>query len=124
MNMFEEAEALHGMLNMCSMTQSELAAKMGVSQSYVANKLRLLNLSSKSRELILASRLTERHARALLRIKDEALLHTVIKKIRDMRLNVSESEALIDNAIVNELPRSIKELGARVSVERLEDIIT
>jgi len=99
MNMFEEARALRGMINMCSLTQSEIARKMGVSQSYVANKIRLLNFSDEMQNLIISSNLSERHARILLKLKDDESLKLAIEKITSMNLNVAASEALIDGLI-------------------------
>lgn len=99
MNMFEEARALRGMISMCSLTQSEIAKKMGVSQSYVANKIRLLNFSDEMQNLIIASNLSERHARMLLKLKDDESLKLAIKKITAMNLNVAASEVLIDGLI-------------------------
>ena len=73
MNMFEEASALEGTIKMCKLTQSDIAKKLGVSQSYIANKLRLLSFSESMKAEILSSGLTERHARAVLRLKGEEL---------------------------------------------------
>ncbi len=99
MNMFEEARALRGMISMCSLTQSEIAKKMGVSQSYVANKIRLLNFSDEVQNLIITSNLSERHARMLLKIKDDESIKLAIEKITSMNLNVAASEVLIDGLI-------------------------
>ena len=52
MEMFEEARAMSGTLKLCNITQKELAERMGVSQSYVANKLRLLSLAPHLEKLI------------------------------------------------------------------------
>ena len=81
MTMFEEAKSLYGMMKMRKMTQSETAKMLGVSQSYVANKLRLLQLDQKMQDRICESGLSERHARVLLRIKDEGLRREVLDKI-------------------------------------------
>ena len=70
MNMFEEARTISGMIQMLGMTQSEVAKKLGTSQSYVGNKVRLLNLSEGIQKKILDLGLSERHARALLRLDD------------------------------------------------------
>ena len=99
MNMFDEARAIEGLRGMKKMTQSEIAKMMGTSQSYVANKLRLLSLSPRMQEKILELGLTERHARALLRIKNEDEQLKFAEKIAKMRLPVAASEALIDAEI-------------------------
>lgn len=96
MNMFEEARTVYGMLRILGGTQEEAAKRLGVSQSYVANKLRLLKFSQPIQDLIVESLLSERHARALLRLADETALRNVILRIRDEHLSVAETEALVD----------------------------
>ena len=107
MNMFEKAEAIRQMMEMCSLTQDDMAKKLGVSQSYVANKLRLLKLEGDEREKILASSLTERHARALLRIRDKSSRGKALEKIIERHMTVSESEAIADYFHADELPAKI-----------------
>lgn len=123
MNMFEEARALSGMLTMCSLTQSEIAKKMGVSQSYVANKVRLLNFSEEVQQEILQAQLTERHARVLLKLKDDALIREAIEKIKAMRLSVAQTEALVDNMTVFNMAKNLGGLSAHESICAFEDII-
>ena len=124
MNMFEEARALRGMISMCALTQSEIAKRMGVSQSYVANKIRLLNFSEYIQMLILDASLTERHARVLLKIKNEKLQRTAIEKIKAMKLNVAASEVLIDNMVLDEKSSCMKSLSGIEQVQKFEDIIS
>lgn len=124
MNMFEEARAMRTMIDMRSLTQSELARRMGVSQSYVANKLRLLGFSDELQALILKCGLSERHARAVLKLKDEGSRADIIEKIRTMRLSVAAAEVLIDNAIVDEMPKTLANFCARDRLERFEEIIS
>ena len=121
MNMFEEARALRGMISMCSLTQSEIAKKMGVSQSYVANKIRLLNFSDEIQKLIIASNLSERHARMLLKIKDDESIKVAIEKIKAMNLNVAASEALIDGFIYTNEAQAPKGNDAKESVIGFEE---
>lgn len=121
MNMFEEARALRGMISMCSLTQSEIAKKMGVSQSYVANKIRLLNFSDEVQNLIIASNLSERHARMLLKIKDDESIKVAIEKIKAMNLNVAASEALIDGLIYTNEAQAPKGNDAKESVIGFEE---
>ena len=68
LNMFEEAAAIASLLKLSEMTQDQCARRLSVSQSYIANKLRLLRLSEDEKGLILENGLTERHGRALLRL--------------------------------------------------------
>lgn len=96
MNMFEEASALAGTIKMRKISQSDMAKMLGVSQSYVANKLRLLSFSDSMRAAILDAGLTERHARAILRLRDEEKRQNVIKTVIERKLNVAKTEALVD----------------------------
>ena len=71
LSFFEEAEGYYNLINEHGFTQEELARRMGKTQSAVANKLRLLKISPAIRRRLAESTLSERHARALLRIHDE-----------------------------------------------------
>ena len=84
------------------MTQEEIADRMSLSQSAVANKLRLLRLSGEEQQAIRQSGLTERHARALLRISDETERAALIATIAAQKFNVSATEQLIDNHLKGE----------------------
>ncbi len=96
MNMFDEALSISGMMKMRGFTQSQMAKTLGVSQSYVANKLRLLRHTDAHKKRILELGLSERHARALLRLEDEGVRDIALEKIGERGFNVAESEALID----------------------------
>ncbi len=123
MNMFEEARAISGMLAMKNMTQSEIARLFGTSQSYIANKIRLLKLSDKAQEKILKENLSERHARALLRLSDEDSILKTIEKIKTMKLSVSATEALIDTQIEKELPAMLEFESPANGIARFEEIL-
>ena len=123
MNMFDEARAISGMLNMRKMTQSEIAKMLGVSQSYVANKLRLLGFSERTEREIISAKLSERHARALLRLKSEESRLRAIDEITAMRLSVAASEVLIDEIALGEMSRSIAQTCGADSVLRFECVI-
>lgn len=123
MNMFEQARALRGMINMCSLTQNQIAKQMGVSQSYIANKMRLLNFSSYVEMLIVDAKLTERHARLLLKIKSEDGQVAAIEKIRAMRLSVAASEVMIDNMLLEAMPHKLEAFSPRERLNRFEDFI-
>ena len=112
------------MIDMCSLTQSEIAKKMGVSQSYVANKLRLLNFSDYLQLLILDAKLTERHARLLLRLKGEAEIKAAIEKIKLMKLSVAASEALVDSMMLDGMAKNISKNSTRDSIIHFERLIS
>ncbi len=123
MNMFEEAQALHTMMKMCRITQRELAARLGTSQSYVANKLRLLSLPDSVRALILERGLCERHARAILRLKSEEQLCEAVMKISAMRLTAQEAEALAEEMDIKERIKKIRPHTERESIELFMEIL-
>jgi ParB family chromosome partitioning protein len=79
------------------LTQEDLAGKIGKKQSTIANKLRILKLPESIKDKLIANDLTERHGRALLKIKDEEILEEVVYKIIEKNLNVKDTERLIDS---------------------------
>ncbi len=99
LSFIEEAEAYRNLLYRHGLTQEELAVRLGKNQSSVANKIRLLKLSSPVRELIRTNGLSERHARALLKLDNEEKQIEALGKICDEALNVKQSEELIENML-------------------------
>ena len=108
LNIFEQAQAIETLIDTYNLTQEEIARKLSNSQSFVANKLRLLRLSKAEREIILKNNLTERHARALLRVYDPTIREKLLQTIVDEGLNVGKSEELIDLTLSKETNRVIK----------------
>lgn len=92
----EEAEAYNNLLASSSITQDELATKLGKSQSTIANKLRLLKLTQPVKKKLAENALTERHARALLKISDESLQLKVLDLVCEKGLNVKKTEDLVE----------------------------
>lgn len=82
-------------------SQEMLAKKLGKSQSAIANKLRLLNLSDEVQEALLENKISERHARSLLRIKDKRLQNDLLEKIIKERLTVRRTDEEIINMLSN-----------------------
>lgn len=98
LSVVEEAEAYKKLLEIGDTTQSELAKSVGKSQSFIANKLRLLKLGPKVLERLRESKITERHARAMLSLSEEdqeILVETVISQ----KLNVKQTEARVKQKI-------------------------
>ncbi len=124
MDMFDEARAILGMINLRKMTQGEVARILGVSQSCVANKLRLLNFSTHIQKKITEAGLSERHARALLRLKGDEAISEAVDKIAAMRLSVAASEVLIDNMALGEVTKSVGEAGDGECISRFEVVIS
>lgn len=96
LSFIEEARAIDNLIKSHKLTQSEVALKLGVSQSTIANKLRLLKLSEKQLERVKNFSLTERHARALLRLPDESTRDDVLNEIIVKGLTVEKTNKQID----------------------------
>ena len=122
MDMFEEAKTIRSMIEMCGLTQVEIAQKMGVSQSYVANKIRLLGFSERIREEIITGGLSERHARLLLKLDGEDEIFAAIEKIKAMHLLVAASEVLIDGMVMEAMPKAICTAPDRIA--KFEEMIS
>lgn len=117
MNMFDEARAMSGTLKLCNITQKELAERMGVSQSYVANKLRLLSFSPYVEKLILKHNISERHARSLLRLESEEDRLDILEKVIARDLTVRECEALVDLRVDTYAPTIIEKAQSLSRIE-------
>ncbi len=114
LNFFEEAQGIKALIMSRSLTQEQAAQKLSMSQSAVANKLRLLKLPDDAREKISAAKLTERHARALLPLCFDCRLDEAVTAVIERELNVSQTEKLVEE-IINKKP--IKK-GKRIFVVR------
>lgn len=99
LNFMEEAEGYYNLINDHGFTQEELAKKVGKNQSTIANKLRILKLSDRVKKVIIENNLTERHARALLKLPEEAMQIKVLKTIVEKALNVKKTEELIEKML-------------------------
>ena len=88
----EEARSYQTLLEKGYMTQEELAKKMGLSQSAVSNKLRLLSLDESVQQAVIKEQISERHARSLLKIKDSEMQKVLLNKIITERLTVKQLE--------------------------------
>ncbi len=95
----EEAEGYRNLIKEHGLTQEELAQKIGKSQSTIANKIRILRLSPMIKKILADNNLTERHARALLKIDDEQIQLKVLQKVCDRGLNVRKTEDLVQKAL-------------------------
>ncbi|MCL2013359.1 MAG: ParB/RepB/Spo0J family partition protein [Oscillospiraceae bacterium] len=106
LNFFEEAAALERLIVEWNITQEEAAARLGKAQSTIANKLRLLKLTSNQRKKIVTNNLTERHARSLIKIHDEQLRDKVIYYIVNKKLNVAQTEEYISGLLSEKVSRN------------------
>ena len=96
---FEEAEAIAQLIALCGLSQEQAAEKLGKSQSAVANKLRLLRLSPPCVSALRENGLSERHARALLRLADEEDRLRALGVIAARGYNVAQSENYIEKLL-------------------------
>jgi len=106
----EEAKSYKNILDKGYMTQEQLAKKMGLSQSAVANKLRLLNLAEEVQEALLKEKISERHARALLIVESQDEQRKWLKRILEERLTVRQ----LDMEIKKEIKSSNVEVEAPI----------
>ena len=143
LNIFEEAMAILTLKELYEMTQEAIARTLSVSQSYVANKLRILRLTPEEQSIILEHGLSERHCRALLRLEGD-LRGQALDYIIRHSLNVAATEAYVDRLCteVKRHPRvlngqlkdlklfynsidravnSVKKLGVNVVTETVEN---
>jgi len=122
LNIFEEAEAIGRLLQIHCLTQEKIAAKLSCSQSYVANKLRLLKLTPEERGEILKAGLTERHARALLRIKDPERRVCALRAMVRREMNVAAAEEYVDKLLEAEKGERAREKEAQRTKIILKDV--
>jgi len=106
LNPFEEAEAIERLMQQNGLTQEQTAKRLGKTQSALSNKLRLLRISPFHRRLIADAGLTERHARAILKIEDENKRTVVLNKVIDKGFNVLQTEDLVRRTLTAVVPRS------------------
>lgn len=96
LNYFEEAEGYRKLTHEFALTQEEIAKKVGKSQSTIANKLRLLKLPDIVKENLSTEIITERHARALLKLPTTEAQMFILKEIYENELNVRDTDLLVD----------------------------
>lgn len=108
LDFFEEAQGFRQLIDLYGLTQEEAARRVGKTQSAVANKLRLLKLSGEVMEIVRNGGLTERHARALLRLPGEEARIEAAKYMIAEQLNVNRAEQYIDHLLAEPIPEPIQ----------------
>ena len=128
LSVIEEAQSYKKLMDR-GFTQEDMASKLGVSQSSIANKMRLLNLPKEVQNALLYNRISERHARSLLSLPDADMQKNLLNKIITEKLTVKQTEEEI-SAILNknkeqeELPDDIKRfLKIEPKVESKEQML-
>lgn len=119
LTMFEEADGIAKLIDQFSITQQEAAEQLGMAQSTLANKLRLLKLTPDQRSRIMSSRLTERHSRAVVRLPDEVSRDDALDIIIARQLNVSDTEKLIEELLE---PKETGQILVRRRVPLIRDV--
>jgi len=123
LHFLEEAEGFQQLITSFAFTQEELAKRMGKNQSTIANKLRLLKLTPEIRSVVASEKLTERHARSLLKIDDARLQMEVLEIIREKGLNVRATEELIEE-FLEDIAKQIEDKNTpkRTVVKVIRDV--
>ncbi|PFK46325.1 nucleoid occlusion protein [Bacillus cereus] len=101
----EEAVAYQKLIELHNLTQEALAQRLGKGQSTIANKLRLLKLPEEIKQALLEKSITERHARALIPLKNEELQLRVLQEITEKQLNVKQTEERIAKLLEEVKPK-------------------
>ena len=112
LSVIEEAQSYKKLMDK-GFTQDDIATKLGISQSAVANKMRLLNLPKEVQDALLYNRISERHARSLLSLNNEDLQKSLLHRITSEKLTVKQTEEAVSellnrDKIQEELPTDIQ----------------
>lgn len=114
LNYIDEAEAYSNLLIDFGLTQEELAQRIGKTQATIANKIRILKLSPAVKKILRENELTERHARALLRLETEEEQIKALEMICSKMLNVKQTDELIELMLLPKKTNKKKKKPVRV----------
>ena len=106
---FEEALAIQRLIKFYGLTQEEAASRLGKAQSTIANKLRLLKFSDAERGLLIKGNVTERQARALVRIDDQKLRIHAMGEMIINKLNIEQTESMVEGILHGIIPKKREE---------------
>ncbi|MDO4922222.1 MAG: ParB/RepB/Spo0J family partition protein [Phascolarctobacterium sp.] len=124
----EEAEGYEQLMEQFHLTQEAMAARVGKKQSTIANKLRLLRLSQQVRKVLVEAELSERHARALLKLEDDAKRLEALKVIIARRYNVRQTEEYIDKLLSDKQQEKKKRLvivnDVRIYLNSIKQVVS
>lgn len=107
LNFMEEAYAIKNLIDYYGLTQEETAARLGIAQSTIANKLRLLKLTDEEKAMVLRFKLNERQARALLRL-ESGRRKAAIEHISANQLNTVQADRYIDELLTDKPKQVVK----------------
>lgn len=108
---FEEALAIEKLIRYYGLTQEEAATRLGKAQSTIANKLRLLKFSDAERNLLIKGNVTERAARALIRIDDQKLRIHAMGNMIINKLNIEQTESMVEGILHGIIPKKKPEVS-------------
>lgn len=114
----EEAKSYKKLLDRGYLTQDQLATRMGKTQATISNKLRLLNLDQQVQDALLNNKISERHARSLLRLTDKNDQIDMLNEIINNRLNVRVTDEEISRRIKGDVPKTIIENNKLNNIEK------
>lgn len=126
LHFLEEAEGYEQLMNEFMLTQEAMATRVGKKQSTIANKLRLLRLSGNVRQVLRDGELTERHARALLKLEEEEKQLEVLKVVIDKKYSVRQTEEYIEKLLEEAAPKKRKRLivnDVRIYLNSIKQIV-
>lgn len=124
----EEAEGYEQLMEQFHLTQEAMAARVGKKQSTIANKLRLLRLSQQVRKVLVEAGLSERHARALLKLEDDAKRLEALQIIIERRYNVRQTEEYIAKLLSDKQQEKKKRLvivnDVRIYLNSIKQVVS
>ena len=125
LTVIEEAQSFKKLIDR-GFTQEEISNKLGVSQSSIANKIRLLNLPKEVQDALLYSKISERHARSLLSLNDSEKQIEVLNRIINEKLTVRQTEdeiakLLNKNSVIDDIPENIKRFIENNEISEIKD---
>lgn len=124
----EEAEGYEQLMEQFHLTQEAMAARVGKKQSTIANKLRLLRLSQQVRKVLVEAELSERHARALLKLEDDVKRLEALEVIIARHYNVRQTEEYIDKLLSDKQQEKKKRLvivnDVRIYLNSIKQVVS
>lgn len=128
LHFLEEAEGYEKLMEEFHLTQEAMAARVGKKQSTIANKLRLLRLSDRIRKILVEGGLTERHARALLKLDDEEKQVQVLTVVIDNGYSVRQTESYIEKLLEDKKQEKKKRMvivnDVRIYLNSIKQIVS
>lgn len=118
LTIFEEAEAINRLITEYGLSHCDVAARLGIAQSTLSNKLRILRLAEPVRRRIISARLGERYARALLRVPENSR-EEVLDYIITGGLSLAQCEAYITGFLNGDVPKATSEKKSAISDLRI-----